>query len=148
MSIQTQAISEARTQAEELIEEAREWPRDGINEGRLINSLADVIETLLAALPETPTTDDRLREAADRMSPLSSKPYTSLDLALVRDAAYQVAAGFRRPSPPTEELLREAGDRWPTDHRELNPISRAMNEARQQGWSAALEAAARVGGEA
>lgn len=29
---------------QELIAEAREWPRDGINEGRLINTLADALE--------------------------------------------------------------------------------------------------------
>lgn len=36
-------------------------------------------------------TDTRLREAADRMSPLSKTPYTSLDLALVREAAYRAS---------------------------------------------------------
>lgn len=33
----------------------------------------------------------RLREAADRMSPLSEQPHTSLDLALVREAAYRAS---------------------------------------------------------
>lgn len=31
---------------EALIREARSWPRDGINEGALINALADEIERL------------------------------------------------------------------------------------------------------
>lgn len=30
----------------------------------------------------------------------------------------------------------EAERRWPTDHREPNGVSRAMNDARQQGWDA------------
>ena len=32
---------------QELIADAREWPRDGINEGRLINALADALEAAL-----------------------------------------------------------------------------------------------------
>ena len=34
---------------QELIAEAREWPRDGINEGPLINALADALEAALGA---------------------------------------------------------------------------------------------------
>lgn len=47
----------------------------------------------------TPADAERaaLLQAADRMSPLSANPHTSLDLALVREAAYRVADGtFRR----------------------------------------------------
>jgi hypothetical protein len=58
-----------------------------------------------------PTDGEReaLRGAADRMSPLSEKPYTSLDLALVRDAAYRIADGtFRRQGPVTDAQV-EAG---------------------------------------
>lgn len=36
------------TKIEELIAEAREWPRDGVNEGRLINGLADALEQVTA----------------------------------------------------------------------------------------------------
>ena len=32
-----------------LIDEAREWPRDGINEGPLINALADALEAARGA---------------------------------------------------------------------------------------------------
>ena len=32
---------------ETLIADAREWPRDGVNEGPLINALADAIEALV-----------------------------------------------------------------------------------------------------
>lgn len=31
-------------EARDLIEQAREWPRDGVNEGPLINALADALE--------------------------------------------------------------------------------------------------------
>lgn len=44
----------------------------------------------------------RLREATDRMSPLSDKPYSSLDLALVRDAAYRAAATASTPTDHTD----------------------------------------------
>lgn len=35
-----------RNNIRELVDEARQWPRDGINEGALINALADEVELL------------------------------------------------------------------------------------------------------
>ncbi len=37
-------VRTARADVAELIAEARTWPRDGVNEGALINALADALE--------------------------------------------------------------------------------------------------------
>lgn len=73
------------------------------------------VRTILS-LTESPTDDEReptadqvldyqrktgadLRNAANRTSPLAQEPYTSLDLALVRDAAYRAAEDLDRIIP-------------------------------------------------
>ena len=72
----------------ELIAEARQWPRDGVNEGPLINALADAIEARDAEVEEL-----RAR------------------LALVREWAESVAL---HPDPPADDemagQINAAGD--------------------------------------
>ena len=98
---------------EALIADAREWPRDGVNEGPLINALADAIEALvkerdeLAAVIEkarlapvhrvpdavglSGTVSDVLREAPDDV-------LREHDAALIESLAERAEAEFLRGS--------------------------------------------------
>ena len=46
---------------EDLIAEARYWPRDGVNEGRLVNALADAVEALVKERDELAAVVDGVR---------------------------------------------------------------------------------------
>ena len=46
---------------EALIADAREWPRDGVNEGPLINALADAIEALVKERDELAAVIEKAR---------------------------------------------------------------------------------------
>src|SRR5690606_21236574 len=49
------AVSSPSEDVQALIDEARTWPRDGINEGPLINALADALEASAVSSPPTIT---------------------------------------------------------------------------------------------
>ncbi len=129
-----------------------------------------IAKDLLAALPETPTTDDR--EAAfkiiygyETIDFRESQNFTTRDCYGVVDAL--LAAGFRRPSPPTEEQW-EYGIEYIPGYRQFDGRSREHHEAqvraihqgspharaarvirrRPAGESEPVEAAAPAGGEA
>ena len=63
-------------------------------------------------LPESDYERERLREAADRLDPLSKKRFTSLDRALVRDAAYRMAEEHPEPTEPTDAEVLAALNAW------------------------------------
>lgn len=120
------SITEAR--ARELIEE-------------LVNALPELLDALSAALPVPPTTDDReaLAEAYR-----ASTGWGMSEGAAVVDAFIAGFDAAALPVPPTEEQI-EAAKRavWNSGAQYHSNMAMCEKYAR-----AALEAAARVGGEA
>lgn len=98
-----------------------------------------------------PVTDEqrqRLREAAERMDPLSEKPYTSLDLALVRDIAFRAARGENgTPQDPSTAQIAAAAREYHERHNgkgTFDTVPEHVRASRLFRMGCALRAAGRV----
>ena len=110
---------------EALIAEAREWPRDGVNEGPLVNALADAIEALVKERDELAAVIYGAQVEADYLTVhgvlgsgarvkriLSTAPADALrehDAALIESLADDMEGGFNRE---TLNLERRQIKRW------------------------------------
>jgi hypothetical protein len=115
-----------------LIDEAREWPRDGINEGRLINALADALEGSAVSTPEPvrhisdkrasgmePTDEDERDALATILATWRDDSPEEWAIDMYRDAADAIlAAGFSRQvvSEPEPEMVERAREHMSRVH--------------------------------